>query len=575
MAKSKKNIEELDIFSAYASETGGDVVSDLDTELSHIDTGNLAINYSCSGKFMSGGIASGRIIELYGPSASAKSLIAMNTAAGAHRKGGIAALIDAENAFNPDFAQKACGINPKRIIRWTTDSIESSFQKINSFSNWVRKQEKFKDIPVIIIYDSISVSPCERELRETKLEDNYTDADYKRIVGGKQQPGERAKIIGNELRKINTVLEKNNVTLLIINQVRSQIGVMYGCFHYDSRIDLADGTSKEIGTIVNEKLPVEVMSYNQETKVIEAKKVVGWHNNGDLQETENFLQFSIKNPDGNGLSQFACTPNHMLFCYDDGKIVEKPAGDLNVGDVVAQKRQFFLADDQKFEHEIEDIHPDQEKYQLAGVEIIDIYEKPPTETKVKFDLTVEGNHNYFVDGILVHNSPETTAAGGNALPFYCSQRIRAASQKKIEENVAGGRKRYVGVNLQVANKKNRSTRPFISVDGINLMFETGINPLSGLLGALLDSRRISANGSGNFTIDSKYTDSGDEVKFKSSLEKNVVPLEVLLANPKLIDATSSDEITEYLSHFANTKLITPEDDETLVFSDTPNDEIES
>jgi recombination protein RecA len=575
MAKSKKNIEELDIFAAYTSETGGNIVSDLDTELAHIDTGNLAINYSCSGKFMTGGLASGRIIELYGPSASAKSLIAMNTAAGAQRKGGIAALIDAENAFNPEFAQRACGIDPKRIARWTTDSIESSFRKINSFSNWVRKQEKFKDIPVIIIYDSISVSPCERELRETQLEDNYTDADYKRIVGGKQQPGERAKIIGNELRKINTTLEKNNVTLLIINQVRSQIGVMYGCFHYNSKVDLADGTSEKIGTIVSQKLPVEVMSYNQETKVIEAKKVIGWHNNGDLQETEKFLQFCIKGPNGNDLSQFACTPNHMIFSYDsDGKIVEKSARDLNIGDMIAQKRKFFINNDQE-QCEIEDIHPDQEKYQLVGAEIIDIYEKPPTKTNTKFDLTVEGNHNYFVDGVLVHNSPETTAAGGNALPFYCSQRIRAASQKKIEEKVAGGRKRYVGINLQIANKKNRSTRPFISVDGINLMFETGINPLSGLLGALLDARRISATGSGNFTIDGKYTDSGDEVKFKSSLERNEVPLEVLLANPKLIDAVSSEEITEYLSHFANTKLITPEEDETLIFSDTPNDETES
>ena len=399
MAKSKKTAnDELDIFAKMAQETGGDVVCEMEQDTGFIDTGNFAINYSCSGRFKTGGLQQGRIIELYGPSASAKSLLAMNCIAGVQKAGGVAILIDSENAFNPEFAVRASGIDPKKLVRYVTYSIEQSFTKINNFANWIRKQDKFKDVPVLVVYDSISVSPCERELRESQLPENYTDADFKRVVGGKAQPGERAKIIGNELRKVNTVLEKNNVALLLINQVRNAIGVMYG-------------------------------------------------------------------------------------------------------------------------------------------------------------------------------NPETTAAGGAALPFYCSQRIRAASQKKIEEKLAGGRKRYVGVNIQISNKKNRSTRPFIMVDGVNLMFDTGINPLSGLLAALIDADRIVAAGAGNFTIKPEFA-SSEDVKFKSSLERNDVPIDVLLAHPKLIDAESADEIREYLSHFKNVNVVLPGEQDNLEFSDTPDDEIE-
>jgi recombination protein RecA len=83
--------------------------------------------------------------------------------------------------------------------------------------------------------------------------------------------------------------------------------------------------------------------------------------------------------------------------------------------------------------------------------IVDIYEKPKTRSMRKFDLEIEGNHNYFVDGVMVHNSPETTT-GGKALKFYASIRldIRRIEQLKEGTEVVGARTRIKVIKNKVA-----------------------------------------------------------------------------------------------------------------------------
>jgi hypothetical protein len=151
----------------------------------------------------------------------------------------------------------------------------------------------------------------------------------------------------------------------------------------------------------------------------------------------------------------------------------------------------------------------------------------------------------------MYGNPETTAGGGNALPFYASLRFRTQTQKKIEEKVPGlAKKKAIGINLKIQNKKNRSVRPFIEIENIPLFFEAGINPIGGLLGALLDADRLEAGGAGNFRVKPEFIGTGEsEYKFKSSLERNDVPLKVLYDNPKLVDATSSEEVKAYLEPF--------------------------
>lgn len=369
MAKSKKDGAD-DIFSQMAQDTGAQVVANLDVAKYFVDTGNLAINYCCSGKFVKGGIPGGRLTEIYGPSASSKSLIGSNVLAGVQKLGGIGIILDTENAINGQFMQQATKCDINKVIRYTPVTLEDCFGTIYRAIDYIRRKRKI-EVPVVIVYDSISVSPSARELRETQLPEGYSKADFKRIVGSNEQPGERAKICSKELRKLNTEMEQNDVTVVVLNQIRDKIGIMYG-------------------------------------------------------------------------------------------------------------------------------------------------------------------------------SPETTAAGGQGLPFYASCRIRSQTQKKIETKIVGSQKKKImGINIKIQNKKNRSYRPFVEVDNIPLYFDKGINPLGGCLGALIDANKITPQGAGKFLINSSLTN-GEEVTFRSSMERNDIPLEIAYKYPGLFDAESELEIRSYL-----------------------------
>jgi recombination protein RecA len=216
------------IFADLAKKTGGDIISNTKTARYYIDTGSLALNRICSGKYMTGGIPGGRITEIYGPSSSSKSLVASNCLFGTQKLNGYPILLDVENASNPDFMKSASHLDIDRVIRYTPQSLEESFGKMYSVIKAIREHTKSNDAPILIVYDSISVSPSAREGRETDLPEDANEAMFKKIVGGKEQPGERAKICSKEFRKLTPLLEETNSTLLVLNQTREKIGVLYG-----------------------------------------------------------------------------------------------------------------------------------------------------------------------------------------------------------------------------------------------------------------------------------------------------------------------------------------------------------
>ena len=229
MAKKKKDISSdalNDFYADIATATNGEVLDDLENVNYYIDSGSLALNYSCSGRFMGGGIPGGRLTEIYGPSSSSKSLIGSNLLFATQRAGGVAILLDVENAVNKEFMKKASHLDLKKILRYTPPTLEKCFHKMYNVIEVIRKRSK--DVPIVIVYDSLTSSPCERELREIKLPENYSEAEFKRIVKAHRQPGEHAKACSQELRKLNTVMEENNATVVILNQTRDKIGVMYG-----------------------------------------------------------------------------------------------------------------------------------------------------------------------------------------------------------------------------------------------------------------------------------------------------------------------------------------------------------
>ena len=229
---SKKKAEQTaNLYEEISKELSSNLLNELEETKDFIDTGNLAINYSCSGKFGTGGVPTNKIIEAFGPHASGKSLIGSNLISAAQRKGYWTVLVDMEDAANPEFMQKVSKVDPSKVFRLKSDSLENSFQRIHSSVRKIRELEKSKGLakrPFLFIYDSIAVATIERELRENDLEEDYSEADFKRIVGAKSQPGERAKQVAGCLRKLLPLLEKENVTFYIINQVRDKIGFFGG-----------------------------------------------------------------------------------------------------------------------------------------------------------------------------------------------------------------------------------------------------------------------------------------------------------------------------------------------------------
>jgi recombination protein RecA len=125
--------------------------------------------------------------------------------------------------------------------------------------------------------------------------------------------------------------------LIFINQLREKIGIVYGCFHYSARVILADGTTEKIGKIVNQRMPVEVLSFDAVTGKMVTKRVVNWFDNGT---TDEFLQITVAKPVKNGRAQLACTPNHLIRTPSGW--VE--AGQLKVGDRVLEALPHYLSE---------------------------------------------------------------------------------------------------------------------------------------------------------------------------------------------------------------------------------------
>lgn len=228
--KKKGSGSELEL-SKLASTIGGEILSRLDTVRSWIDSGNLALNHACSGRYMGGGIPVGKLIEIWGNSSSCKTLFALNFLRGVQRLGGIAVFIDVENTINATFAEKAAHVNTDNVIVIPVEKVDSLEKAFNQIHVVLREIEKAfgTDRPVMIIYDSIAASASEREFAETKIDMMKATKDAKKEAGaGADKPGEHAKIIGKELRKLNPVLNRQNASVCFINQVREKIGVMYG-----------------------------------------------------------------------------------------------------------------------------------------------------------------------------------------------------------------------------------------------------------------------------------------------------------------------------------------------------------
>jgi recombination protein RecA len=129
--------------------------------------------------------------------------------------------------------------------------------------------------------------------------------------------------------------------------------------------------------------------------------------------------------------------------------------------------------------------------------ILDIRVQPPTQDMHKFDIEVEGSHNYFADGVMVHNSPETTT-GGRALKFYASVRLDV---RRIETLKDG--QEMVGNRTRIKVVKNKVAPPFKQAE-FDIMYGQGISREGGLIDVGVEAGLVRKAGAW-------YTYEGDQL----------------------------------------------------------------
>src|SRR5881409_1186138 len=217
-------------------------------EIAVIPTGALSLDVALG----VGGVPRGRVVEIYGPESSGKTTLALHVVSEAQRLGGTAAFIDAEHALDPIYAKKL-GVNIDELLISQPDTGEQALEITETL---VRSNA----VDVIVI-DSVAALVPRAEL----------DGDM-----GDSLPGLQARLMSQALRKLTAAISRSGCVVIFINQIREKIGVMFGCFSYDTQVVLADGRREPIGTIVEQRLPVDVLSYDPVTGRVEPRRVLNW-----------------------------------------------------------------------------------------------------------------------------------------------------------------------------------------------------------------------------------------------------------------------------------------------------------
>lgn len=215
----------------------------VESDIPAISTGSLGLDIALG----VGGIPRGRVIEIYGPESSGKTTLTLHCIAEAQKKGGLAAFIDAEHAFDRTYAENL-GIDTENLLISQPDNGE---QALEIAENLIRSGA----IDIIVIDSVAALVPraeLEGEMGESKM-------------------GLQARLMSQALRKLTAAISKTNCCCIFINQLREKIGVVFGNpetttggnalkFYASVRLDIRRiGQMKDGDEVVGNRVKVKVV----------------------------------------------------------------------------------------------------------------------------------------------------------------------------------------------------------------------------------------------------------------------------------------------------------------------------
>ncbi|GAA1413662.1 MULTISPECIES: recombinase RecA [Catellatospora] len=212
-------------------------------QMAIIPTGSIALDVALG----IGGLPRGRIVEIYGPESSGKTSLALHAIANVQRSGGIAAIIDAEHALDPEYA-KALGVDTDALLVSQPDTGEQALE----IADMLVRSGALD----LIVIDSVAALVPRAEI-EGEMGDSHV--------------GLQARLMSQALRKMTGGLHSSNTTAIFINQLREKIGVMFGSpetttggkalkFYASVRMDIRRIESLKDGTeVVGNRTRVKVV----------------------------------------------------------------------------------------------------------------------------------------------------------------------------------------------------------------------------------------------------------------------------------------------------------------------------
>jgi recombination protein RecA len=175
-----------------------------------ISTGSKLLDYIVSNR-RNGGLPEGRIVEIFGPPSIGKSHVAIQIARSTQQMGGIVVYIDTENATSVENLSMLGVDISKRFVYVDTHCTEEVLSIAES--TILKSKAMNKDVPITIVWDSVAASSPKAELI----------GDY-----DKESIGLQARAISKGMRKITGIIANQNVLFIALNQIRVNVGVLYG-----------------------------------------------------------------------------------------------------------------------------------------------------------------------------------------------------------------------------------------------------------------------------------------------------------------------------------------------------------